>query len=206
MSTPEECLSVSNQRKDYSFAGSDGAPGLCWLSPGGAGGIRSCAPNPEGPPKPRKKKFDGPRRGWLVPRGGRRSKTKNKGHEAPQKKARRAPTWLVGSSEAKKVPGLVSFFPDFFNRVLELPSPRNAQNNAMNKSRKTRVLIVDFLVETFRRHFFAKLPSLRNFLKCDKTNKIEEKLTSNCLSIVSEKVSDMEFFPICFMVFLHSSY
>jgi hypothetical protein len=44
-----------------------------------------------------------------------------------KKKNRRTPTWLVGSSEAKKVPGLVSFFPRFFYRVFELPSPRNAE-------------------------------------------------------------------------------
>jgi hypothetical protein len=40
---------------------------------------------------------------------------------------KRTPTWLVGSSEAKKVPKLVSFFPRFFYRVFEPPSPKNAQ-------------------------------------------------------------------------------
>jgi ribosomal protein L39E len=47
-----------------------------------------------------------------------------------QKQNRRAPTWLVGSSEAKKVPGLVKKN-RVFSRVFELPSPspRNAQKH-----------------------------------------------------------------------------
>jgi hypothetical protein len=46
-----------------------------------------------------------------------------------KKKTRRAPTWLVGSSGAKKIPGLVILFLDFF---------------------------VDFFAKTFRHCFFAK--------------------------------------------------
>jgi hypothetical protein len=37
--------------------------------------------------------------------------------KGPSKQKWRALTWLVGSSEAKKVPGLVSFFPDVLYRL-----------------------------------------------------------------------------------------
>jgi hypothetical protein len=59
--------------------------------------------------------------------------------------------WLVGSSEAKKVPGLVRFF----YRVFELPSPRNPQKRDKTKSRKNRFWVfVDVFVKTFRHDLF----------------------------------------------------
>jgi hypothetical protein len=59
--------------------------------------------------------------------------------------------WLVGSSDAKKVPGLVRFFCEFF---FELPSPRNAQKRDKKKLRKNRFWIFcRFFVKTFRRFF-----------------------------------------------------
>ena len=49
--------------------------------------------------------------------------------------------------------------------------------------------MVEFFVKTFRHDFFVKrfcsvfeLPSLKNTRKCDKTKKVEEKLTSKFLS------------------------
>jgi hypothetical protein len=64
---------------------------------------------------------------------------------------------LVGSSEAKKVPGLVRFFSGIFCRVFDLPSPRNAQARD-NKIEKKSVwdFFVDFFVKTFRHDLFAK--------------------------------------------------
>jgi hypothetical protein len=62
--------------------------------------------------------------------------------------------WLVGSSEAKKVPGLVRFLCKIVYRVFELPSPRNAQKRDKRKLRKS---VLDFLsisfVKTFRHDF-----------------------------------------------------
>jgi hypothetical protein len=50
---------------------------------------------------------------------------------------------LVGSSEAKKVPGLVRFFCEIFCRVFELPSsPRNAQKREKKIEKKS---VLDFL-------------------------------------------------------------
>jgi hypothetical protein len=56
---------------------------------------------------------------------------------------------LVGFSEAKQVPGLVSFFPRFFYRVFELPSPRNAQKRDKTNPEKNGFGF-------FRHDFFAK--------------------------------------------------
>jgi hypothetical protein len=92
----------------------------------------------------------------------------------------------VGGSEAKKGPGL-DFFGICFNSVFELSSPRNAQKQGENKSKKNRFWV-------FGRHdFFAiffysvfELPSLRNTRNRDKTKKVEETLTSKFLSICLE--------------------
>jgi hypothetical protein len=77
---------------------------------------------------------------------------------------------------------------------------------------------VDSFVKTFRHVFFCKrffsvfkLPSLRNTQKCDKTKKIEEKLTPKFLSfffkLTPKKVFDMELKKkhIC-MFFFNSPY
>jgi hypothetical protein len=84
------------------------------------------------------------------------------------------------------------FVIDIFNRVFELPSPRNAQK----RDKKT----FDFFVKTFRHNVFCKtfysvfeLPSLQNTRKRDKTKKVKEKLTLKLLSISLEKVFDMDF-------------
>jgi hypothetical protein len=47
---------------------------------------------------------------------------------------------LVGSSEAKKVPGLVRFVGEIFYRVCELPSPRNAQERDKKIKKKSKKL------------------------------------------------------------------
>jgi hypothetical protein len=74
---------------------------------------------------------------------------------------------LVGSSEAKKVPGLVRFFCEIFYRVFELPSPRNAKKREKKKIEKKSVL--DFFCrEKIGFGFFVvfcgvfELPSLSN--------------------------------------------
>jgi hypothetical protein len=51
---------------------------------------------------------------------------------------------LVGSSEAKKVPGLVRFFFEIFYRVFELPSPRNAQKPDKRKKVIEKKSVWDF--------------------------------------------------------------
>jgi hypothetical protein len=72
------------------------------------------------------------------------------------KKKRRTPTWLVGSSEAKKVPGLVRFFPDFFIVFLNSPH-RETPKNVIKKSRKIGFgFFVVFFAKTFRHDFFVK--------------------------------------------------
>jgi len=40
-----------------------------------------------------------------------------------------------------------------------------------------------------------ELPSLKNTRKCDKTKKVEEKLTSKCFVEILEKVCDTDFLP-----------
>jgi hypothetical protein len=89
---------------------------------------------------------------------------------------------LVGSSEAEKVPGLVRFLSDIFYRVFELPSPpKNAQ---------TTGFVCRFVFKTF---FVLFLNSSRWELpeNAIKQNKVEEKLTSNTLSVFSGKVFDI---------------
>jgi hypothetical protein len=56
-------------------------------------------------------------------------------------------TWLVGSSGAKKAPGLIRFFSRFFYRVFELPSPRNVQKRDKKIEKKS---VLDFLVDFFK--------------------------------------------------------
>jgi hypothetical protein len=64
--------------------------------------------------------------------------------------------------------------------------------------------LVEFFVKTFRHDFFIflnvfcsvfELPSLKNTRKCDKTKKVEEKLTSKFLSKFWGKVFDTDFLP-----------
>jgi hypothetical protein len=70
---------------------------------------------------------DGPWGGWLVPR------------------------------RPKKYQGWSDFFARFFNRVFELPSPRNAHKRDKKKLRKIGFgFFVDFFVKTFRHDFFCK--------------------------------------------------
>jgi hypothetical protein len=68
-------------------------------------------------------------------------------------------TWLVGSSGAKKVPGLVRFFLEFFCRIFLLHSPRNAQKRTKNKSRKKYLGLVGsskvHQIYAKVRHFFC---------------------------------------------------
>jgi hypothetical protein len=71
---------------------------------------------------------------------------------------------LVGSSEAKKVPGLVGFFLRFFYRVFELPSPRNAQKRDKKKSRKNQFWIfLSIFLKNFSTQFFGKTFSVVPF-------------------------------------------
>jgi hypothetical protein len=79
--------------------------------------------------------------------------------------------WLVGSSEAREAPGLLSFFGDIFYRVSELPSPRNAQKREIKIEKKIGFgLFVDLFCKSVSTRFFYKtffcsafeLPSLRN--------------------------------------------
>jgi hypothetical protein len=73
---------------------------------------------------------------------------------ALKKKTRRAPTWLVGSSEAKKVPGLVKKS-EIFCRVFELPSPRNAQKRDKQNREKTGFFL-SIVLKNFSKRFFWK--------------------------------------------------
>jgi hypothetical protein len=84
-----------------------------------------------------------------------------------------------------------------------LNSPhRETPKNVIKKSRKSRFWIFGrFICKNFSTRFVLQnvfcsgfeLPSLRNTRKRDKTKKVEEKLTSNFLSIVLGKVFDMDF-------------
>jgi hypothetical protein len=61
---------------------------------------------------------------------------------------------LVGSLEAKKIPGLVRLFCEFFYRVFELPSPRNAQKRDKQIEKQIDFgFFVDVFVKTFRHDF-----------------------------------------------------
>jgi hypothetical protein len=65
------------------------------------------------------------------------------------KKPRRTPTWLVGSSEAKKVPGLVSFF-DFFVVFLNSPHRETSKKRDEKIEKKT---VLDSFVDFFAKRF-----------------------------------------------------
>jgi hypothetical protein len=91
---------------------------------------------------------------------------------------------VVGSSEAKKVPGLVRFFSRCFIVFLNCPR-RETPKNVIKEIEKKSVLdfFGDSFVKTFRHDFFAKhffcsafeLSSLRNTRKLDRTKQVEEK-------------------------------
>jgi hypothetical protein len=94
--------------------------------------------------------------------------------------------------------------PIFFIVFLNCPH-RETPKNVIKLFREKNGfgLLVKFFVKTFRHDFF-KLPSLKNTRKCDKTKKVEEKLTSKFLSKCWEKFSTRTFCQNIFMVFSNS--
>jgi hypothetical protein len=71
---------------------------------------------------------------------------------------------LVGSSEAKNVPGLVRFFPNtqylllcFFTPAPYRETPKNAIKEIENKSQIGFGFFVDFFVKTFRHDLFVNV-------------------------------------------------
>jgi hypothetical protein len=104
---------------------------------------------------------------------------------------------LVGSSEAKKVPGLVRICLGTFYRVFELPSPRNAQKRDKKKPRKNRFGI--FCRFCCKALFVVLLNPHRqeapeNTIKQKKSRgKTDIEIFVDFLRIFSEKVFDMDF-------------
>jgi hypothetical protein len=64
--------------------------------------------------------------------------------------------WFLGGQKSTRVGQI--FFGDFFYRVFELPSPRNAQKRDKKKIEKQSVwdFLVDFFVKNFSTRFFCK--------------------------------------------------
>ena len=108
----------------------------------------------------------------------------------------------MGGSEYEKGLGWDLFFRYFFYRVFDLPSSRETPKNVITKNREKIGFgfLVEFFVKTFLCSAF-ELPSLRNTRKRDKTKKVEEKLTSNFLSIFWGKFSTWSFYKNMFVVF-----
>jgi hypothetical protein len=68
--------------------------------------------------------------------------------------------WLVGSSEAKKLPGLglVRFFPEIVYDVFELPSPSNAPKRDKQIEKKAVFgMFCRFVCKNFSTRFFCTI-------------------------------------------------
>jgi hypothetical protein len=96
----------------------------------------------------------------------------------------------VGGPEYEK--GIVRFILDFFNRVFELPSPRNAQKRDLKNREKNRFWIFGrMFCKSFSTRCFLQnvvlcvfeFLSLQITRKRDKTKEVEQKLASKFLSI-----------------------
>jgi hypothetical protein len=118
--------------------------------------------------------------------------------------------WVRGQKRTRQ-PGSDLIF-DIFYRVFPLPSPRNSQKRDIKIEKKS---VWDFFVDFFVKLFDTivlqnvfcsvfELPSLRNTRKRDKTKEVENKLTSNFLSVFGESFRHGLFAKNICMVFLNS--
>jgi hypothetical protein len=63
---------------------------------------------------------------------------------------------MVGSSEAKKVPGLVSFFGEIFIVFLNSPHRETPKNVIKKIEKKSGLGFLSIFCKTFRHDFFVK--------------------------------------------------